>query len=649
MGEIGGGRGNAVLNLGTGFMVLAVVVAAFSQAAVALLFRIGVAPSLERMVLAVHAAGVLAAFGLSLTASVRAERILPWLSHPVILGVFSLAAWSALLAPFVEAPWSSVLGAEFGGQGALQYLDIAILVLAVCVLSSDPRVSRVAPAIGLASSLVLPVAIRFGVDDEIIFREYLAPFALTGPVFAYLLLAPVKPRWSPLAMLAAVPALVAATNVTAWVVVLGIGFPSAVAAWAMVARRRMDERTVRRVAACLVPVLMVGTVIAVVVLGSFDLWRSLTSRVYLLKVIWAAIAEKPSIWAIGQGWGGTSDSIIAHFNSSGAVMWDGSWDATLRGFTHSHNFGAELLLSAGLPGLALGVFIVSSIVLSARQDAVPAAVGFALASTAYLSMWFFVIGNWAIFALALGALLAAPRPQPDRKWAFSRGLPVIALAVQSVAFGWLVHAALDARSALGDGPPTACACLEGDRVHKGAALAHAARIHARALFADIRAGRPIGEERIGRLRSLLCGLDREVEIGLAPGPLISAINIRASLALDPLLANLRQAMPGVLDAWAAQTRRSIELAPRRSDIAIAYLEWEMSQGNWRTVLGAAHWILSRAPDDPVGLWYAGLALMSSQNPNIFNESRAIGRRALANGIERFMKVEPEIKQFFMQY
>ena len=651
MGELSERRESTLWRVARAAMVSGATLAAFAFAFAAVPAPVGVVPSLDSMVIAVHGAGLLSALGLALGALAHPRRIGRWFAHPAVLCLGGLVAWSVVAAPFVRLPWASLLGASFGGEGALMYLDVAAIMLAVAVLSRQARAARLVAAIGVFASVVLPPVFRFAVAapaPEII-PEYLAPYALMAPVFAYVLMsARLRPRWGAAAILAAAPALLLSTNVSAWVAVLGIGLPiAAICHWAL-RTGAFDARRVRCLAALIVPAVFVLAGVAVLLVGGLDLWRSITSRVYLWKVIASVLSDAPSIWAAGQGWGLTADAIAAHLTASGAVLWDGSWDATLRGFTHTHHFALELLLSTGMPGLLLGVGAYAALASMAPRALLPVAAGFVLATAAYQSLWFFTIGNWAAFAVAMGLLLGRPMPRHWQAAFFARGVPLAAVAAQAVALVWIVHTGLEAHKAVAFDPARnagsiSCVALAADRVHGGTVVAHATRVVVRDAFADVKSGAALDETRVRRLALLLCGLDEAASRGRTALPLLSAMNLRASLALDPELASLRVSIPGVLDEWAALSRHLVQRAPARSDAVSAYLEWEYGLGNWKTVLAASQWILSRRAEDPIGLWYAGMAVLASGDPLARAEGLSLARRALARGIERFLAIPAETK------
>jgi len=98
----------------------------------------------------------------------------------------------------------------------------------------------------------------------------------------------------------------------------------------------------------------------------------------------------------------------------------------------------------------------------------------------------------------------------------------------------------------------------------------------------------------------------------------------------------------MLDEWAAILKRYLDAAPHRSDIASAYIEWELRQGNLRTAMAAARALLQKDGDDPVGLWYAGIVMLAANDPMARPEAISLMRRALRSGLERRIPINADV-------
>jgi hypothetical protein len=79
-------------------------------------------------------------------------------------------------------------------------------------------------------------------------------------------------------------------------------------------------------------------------------------------------------------------------------------------------------------------------------------------------------------------------------------------------------------------------------------------------------------------------------------------------------------------------------------MAAPYIEWELLQGNVRTAMAVASLILGRNPNDPVGLWYAGRAMLATQDPGLRAEAQSLMRRGLKNGLERRLPISNDVIQ-----
>ncbi len=223
-----------------------------------------------------------------------------------------------------------------------------------------------------------------------------------------------------------------------------------------------------------------------------------------------------------------------------------------------------------------------------------------------------------------------------------------ALACQATALVWLVDLGMAYRRYLHDpmkpvpAGVVSCADVPDDRIRGGDALEHATRLAAFPLFRDLRQDKLVDEARIARFVGLLCRIDLASETIHTPSLLTVPVVLRSHLATDPKLEVLRQRMPGMFDEWAAILRRYLDAAPRRSDIASAYIEWELRQGNLRTAMAVARSILQKDGNDPVGLWYAGFAMLATNDPMVRPEALSLMRRALRNGLERRIPIGADV-------
>ena len=635
--------------IGLGFAAAGMIGAAWTYAAIHLPAGFGGASPFETLVLIQHASAALATLGLAILGFARPNLVAGWLVNPAVAAFLALGLWSVAVSPMVRYPLESWLGHQVNGEGALQFLELGAIAAAAAILMRVPGTRRILGLAALSASIAIPLSFPAGYRGGDVLSEYLAPFALAAPVFAYVSMPHgLRRRYGALAVVAALPALVVAGNVTAWICVFGIGLPivAAVAWWR--GRRQGATDGVRRWAPVGLVAIMIFATAAVVLFGWLALWPSMTTRLYVFRVMWDALNSRS--WFVGQGWGRAGEAFIVHLNASGADLVNASWDAANRGYLNAHNFWLEAILASGFVGGLVAIAIFALLPRAAERRHLPLAAGLGAASAALLSSWFFVAGNWSVLALAMGCLLR-PMGPGGRRWNFvlckiaSPAMAVLFLA-QSASIAWLIAQSRGIEAGIAQpaeisGP--SCALLDDDRRRGGAALALAFRESANRLFKDLRDGRLVDDARILWFASLLCGVDRAAAASTSAELAVVPVLVRAELALDPKLAVLRARFPTIMEAWPDQVRHFLVLAPGRHDLAIPYLAWELSQANHRTVLAAARYLLARNAENPVGLWYSGLALIGMGGPEEREQGILLMRRAVEHGVGRFVELTPEIR------
>ncbi len=649
MGEIAARGRVGASHIGLGFATAGTIGAAWTYAATHLPTDLGGASLFETAVLILHASAALATLGLAILGFTRPNLVADRLANPAVAAFLALGLWSAAVAPMARYPLESWLGHQANGEGALQFLELGVIAAAAAILMRVPGTRRILGLAALSAAIVIPLSFPAGYRGGDLLSEYLAPFALAAPVFAYVSMPHgLRRRYGALAVVAALPALVVAGSVTAWVCVFGIGFPvAAIVAWWR-GRRQGATDSVRRWA----PVGLVAVVIlatsAVALLGWLGLWPSMTTRLYVLRVMGEALNSRS--WFVGQGWGRAGEAFIVHLNASGAALVNASWDAANRGYLNAHNFWLEAVLASGIVGGLASIAIFALLPRAAAGRHLPMAAGLGAASAAFLSSWFFVAGNWSVLALAMGCLLR-PMRRSGRQWNFvprriaSPAMAVLFLA-QGASIAWLIVQSRGIEAGMAQpenvsGP--SCALLDDDRRRGGAALGLAFQESANGLFKDLRDGRLVEDARILWFASVLCGVDRAAAASTSAELAVVPVLVRAELALDPKLADLRARFPTIMQAWPDQVRHFLVLAPGRHDLAIPYLAWELGQNNHRTVLAAAGYLLARNEKSPVGLWYAGLALIGMGGPEEREQGILLMRRAIEHGVGRFVELTPEIR------
>jgi hypothetical protein len=313
--------------------------------------RLGYWNSAEPLVIGFHVCAGLAALGLGLAALTSARQVAAAFRTPIVILPLALGAYSLLVAPLTQMPWLSALGAPQSGQGALWYLEFAVLIAAARVVRANgawAMLQRVAVIAVIAVAAIKGFDWwweRQGGNHLLIWvAAYYAWLGLVLPAFTD----DAGPVWRRLGWVAAIAVLLAGRSLAA-------AMGAALAVALLAALTQAKGRQWPRWAAMTAPLVPLAAapllLLSVPAVGAV---ASLADRRSLLMMVDTAIRSwQPATWLTGAGWGQTQDVFRANLTSSGQVLWDNSWIFMSSDYFHSHSTLAEALLAAGLPGLLL--------------------------------------------------------------------------------------------------------------------------------------------------------------------------------------------------------------------------------------------------------------------------------------------------------
>ena len=95
--------------------------------------------------------------------------------------------------------------------------------------------------------------------------------------------------------------------------------------------------------------------------------------------------------------------------------------------------------------------------------------------------------------------------------------------------------------------------------------------------------------------------------------------------------------------WAQQERRFLARAPSRLDVLAPYLNWLIAHRQIAALNDMVIFAKTIDADHPVVLWFDGVVHLESSDPDIRQTGLAQLRRSLDQGLERFMPVDPSVK------
>lgn len=581
----------------------------------------GIFGRIEVAVAAFFAAGALCALGIALSAAAARRRAL---RSPLALIFAALGIWSAAMAPFAEFPWRSMLGPPQTGQGAFALFAWAAIAGAIAA-QADRRTARglawlsATGAVAAAATHLLPEALRP--------FENPAYFAWLGVVACASLWATYRqpgPRLVAIAVL--VICLAVSENRSAMAICLAIGLPAYVLA------RALSARVLAAVAVLVTPM----ATAAIWAIGTGGWGQSIIARARIYDVFVAFFADNPLALAVGAGWGGAIEAFFRYLPAGAELLYGDGWDVPVRDFHSSHNLALEFWISSGLPGLVVAIALPAIVVLGARRRDLSVAVAFACVFAALSTLWHqqsFNLGP-TIVAIALIARrplgLHMPSRLPSR---IATAFVAIALMV---AVGRLVDFGLRAAQARTASPPAACLIDYPDDPARGdIGLRYALYGLTQPILFGEREPDPL------RIAAYVCAVERRLAAHPSLHLALAAVLYRAEAAAVPALAPESPPLDLLLADWGVRVGQLLDFAPRRSDLAVAYLANLAARGDADTMRRLAGRILSYDSRDPVGLWFAGMAGLLIGDPTLRPGSLRSMRQALDLGLARILPLPEE--------
>lgn len=612
-------------------------------------FRLGYWGPSEAIGASLHVSAALTALGLALLAALDRARVAAALSTPVAWPPLLLSAWSFAVAPLADYPWLSVFGAPQTSEGALLHLDMALWTLGALCLKGERRwaLALVAAAVLPALSqpllfLLAPAARLYFFPDWLAFYGLLAPAVVIG-------FWPDRGQgegrakvWLLAGVVALLP-LAVAQNRTAVAAALG-----ATLLFLIIERIQVLARLWRPLAGIGLALLPAFGLLAVWYAAQLMPFGTFWSRLQAIHVALGVFPENPWTWLTGEGWGHDMLTLLRHLDRSGATEYrDGGpvWDLAVRDYFHSHHGAFEALLSAGIPGAIL--FCSQAVVLA--LTAVPRlrwlAGATAAAFAAALCFWFQADATAGFQAVAFAALAAPPKrliglPKPALAGGLGlAGLGGLAAAAFLIGFGLPAQRSLAAGALTAATPPAACADYpaEGWRADLGLSRMIGGRIlQAQTLG--------LAGDRADRLAGTICLMEQRLGGHPSIYLMFWGIDFRSRLAHIETFAPARERFAPLFASWGALLERMLALAPGRTDLAIGYFGWAISQGRHAEAAALADRLLGRRPEDPILLWFSGNAMIFNHDANAVRRGVERMKRALDLGVERFVPIEPGLRR-----
>jgi len=607
----------------------------------------GIWPRVELPTLALWAGAGLCGAGLALEARSMPPQLL---CSPLTASLAGLFGLTIVLAPFSRYPWLSLTGAPQGGEGGLRYLAFLLLVASMLRLYRHQRLRNWLIVAAAAAALIAAsqAYVSFGGGTPFVFREYLAYPAIAVGALALSQTSTSGKRLGPLAIaIAAAVVLAASTNRSAWVAVLVAGALAAAITIPSLNRFAASLNGRRTVAAVLA--LLPWAILAIIVsVGLEAPIPSIRARALVYAALFDAVAEDPWIGLMGAGWGRTTELFAAHLTAAPASLWDGSWDNADRDLFHSHHAGFEAFLAVGLGGAILWTLASVAPVLMAPATRLPAAVFLSGALVFVDAMWFQFPFATGCIALAIAAVLD-PGPAETRHSAPFRAGALAGAAIMAVACAFVGLHGLEVARARQAFTTSADECAEfppeawRGNIGLSYLFDETLQGHRAAL-----AGLQPAAGTIELITRLFCVVDHRAATQRTPYLMMVGLLFRNELAFAPgAPLPLREELAST---WEARVEQFLPLAPRRTDLAAPLLAAWAQRREFGRIERFARKLLYRRPQDPVGLYFLGIArLASAESARQRQEGIQLLRESAAYGIERIMPIHSDIRNIIARH
>ncbi|MGE5517434.1 MAG: O-antigen ligase family protein [Bacteroidota bacterium] len=610
------------------------------------IFAFGYWSKAELLPILLHVTSALGALGLLIGLASGKGNAHAALWHPQVLVVALLAGWTVLAAPFVDLPLLSLAGTVQSGFGGLWFCDFAVLI--ACALTVKPHRRWWTGLRWWAIALTLVLA-GLKLHDWLYPSKHLliyvaAYYGWIGLAMAAAISFERTRRWPwalPLAGTLAAVAVVVCSLSMAALALLVIGAAFVAVGWWVRRTKLVAALTASRATAVVLVAVAAWLPYALLrwvpALGQVE---SLRDRQLLQKMIHAALSEQSAAgWLFGNGWGRVQDAYHGHLDVTGEVLWRPTWIFLESDYFHAHNWMLESLFGAGLPGVLLSLAALFAIPLFAAPERRTVATALAIAFAAMNAMWFPLSISLPFAALAIAAISRpATRVVPaPRVGMAALGIVLVLQLGFAAAQSAFIHNVGIFRAG---GLDTFPADPRGSDLTAAEVIRDDLNTLAQAQRFDPDAQR--------RGLAMVRHLAQRIPHSTSSYFLVTAANALTRIYGTDELPSLASGIPEGKALWRTTVDRLLTVAPHRTDVAIPYLTHHAVIGELAEAARVTKVIRMRAPDDPVGLYFAGLLLVLEPGPEAKRQGIQFLRASKAAGIERFMPLDPAVQKIIGQ-
>ncbi len=633
------------------------------------MFSFGVWRRAEPVIVAFHASSALCSIALLLVWWRDRSALNGVITHPFVLLPAALALWSAFTAPLADFPLLSLLGSPQTGEGALWYGNLALLIACALIVVREKAQWRflIIWSVVIVSGVIAIklMASARGTYELFWIGAYLAYISIALPFICLRHLEGYW-RWLWLVILGASVSILIMAKSKAAIILFSFGVAFVGLGYLFKSVSRIGRYLRFRPVAITIVGLIAVLPLFVISLGTFNEIPSLRSRFLVSKVMGEAQGTDWLSIIIGQGWGRTQDALVANLHVSGEQLWSSHWfwskhwDYLWGDYSHTHNWIVESMYSVGIPGFLLSLMFLLAIPYCSDGKQRTFATAMSAVYAGMNSLWFQVSFSLPFVALALAALGGDWKIQREYSKKVSNVCRVVPIFLTVCLLAQI--AAASALFTFGIKTSEVIATYQNPKINiekihfppdfRGAehGFALAIRDHLAWLRKSSSTHSKLmvkHQEKV--VRSIIKDLKGRIRIAKSPYIVLAGVAVFSDLVYDPKLKWLQfKLRSNELALWGHWVKKLLELAPGRTDTTIPYFSRLIFQGDVTTLINITQTILEKTPNDPVGLYFRGAAMIRAQQKDTQVKGLQYLKKGLEKGIERFMPVDPKLKKRILE-
>lgn len=627
----------------------------------------------ETAIAALHGFSALCCLGFTLTIFFR-HNFHKIMTHPFVLLPLLIGILSACFTPFYDFPLKNWLGSVRTGEGVIFWLDWATLIAAGITLYKTRFWSKTITITAILSCLTIFVLQEISKHNEGGFTPYyfydfsaFLPLALI-PILCFSFKQNQKKLVLWLALWAAYIFFTYQSDnrIAIAYSVLGVGFFLFLWFVKFIPPNLKEKLSSATVGFIIVAVLVIHAVVAYSPISHsfykiFNNYSIMTimSRSFLTQISFESVLSEPHGILTGTGWGMFTEELAKYMPTNWIDFTmdpKEQWDGFRIDHFHSHNMFGEAFYSAGIFALIAFTTFVLSIPLYAKKHLKLAAIIFSGGFAGIGSFWFFMPLNIPFMTLACGAL--SNNKTFNFKFPKTAALSLLIIVFLSQAIGsyMTLHTALNTNSYLPhdltikeaqQNCPVEIKDFGAGGLHLAKLLTNRSRYITESLEEWTKEDPDIIPKQIAdtlpKINHLFCQSEIYVHKHKASMRLKMArliVRSEVLIAFAPWID--QETVDYYYNGWEKDMRAIIEELPQRSDIAVPFLLWHLNHGQEDIMNKMTDLIIERNPNHPVGMWFKGIGLTAK--PETAQEGVALMRKALEDGVQRFVPVEPSLKE-----